>query len=185
MCLNLCLSMCRIQYVWTGLCKTCTVVGVCITDYVHRIVCLCFRKVAQWEYVCVFNFCPVWMVNSLRLCCDSLINDPELDLKQQATGWGHKPLFFSSSSHLVSLSLDLFSLLPCISNYCLPLSVLLSLILCLHLPTFTFLFPSLLICLSQNYFCLFILFLPLHFSFPIYFLLTLRFLDCSTQYVCM
>lgn len=34
-------------------------------------------KVAQFDYLCLFNLCSMWKVNLLRLCCDSLINDPE------------------------------------------------------------------------------------------------------------
>lgn len=69
-------SMCgqaRVEFVW---CRdyACEIVFVRES---HRFVRVCVRR---------FNSISVRVVNSLRLCHDSLINDLGPDLKQQATG---------------------------------------------------------------------------------------------------
>lgn len=182
---------------WAGSCRACVVVGVCargcvcVWDCVF--VCDVRRRATQVLWVCVFNSCSVRMANSLRLCCDSLINDPEPDLKQQATGWGHRHLlflpfslslplwiFFSLSFPPSSLSLIFFPSLyvaPLPSPCCHRLPFL----PCLHHPSS--LFPSCLPTPPKWPFLSFS-FCPCLFSVcpPLFFLLIVRSVDYHKQY---
>ncbi len=114
-----------------------------------------------WVCVYVFNSCSKRMANSLRLCSDSLINDPEPDLKQQATGWGQRHLFLPSTFSLWICFLFVFSSFLPHSFFCLCIFEPLPSPLCLT--KFNFMFSSPYFAPLTTLF-LFLFCLPLSFS---------------------